>query len=68
MSFVADVDSDWQHCGRPAEWVECEKCEAIAEPDQEVNCWYVTCTKCGEVLAPSDCEEALDKSAGSSLE
>lgn len=54
MAYVVDIDSAWQHCGRPA---EIEDCERDLDDCGVENCHAVYCTKCGVELAPYDCEE-----------
>ena len=53
MAYVVDIDSAWQHCGRPA---EIEDCERDLDDCGVENCHAVYCTKCGVELAPYDCE------------
>lgn len=55
MAYVVDIDSSWQHCGRPA---EIEDCTRTLEDCGVENCHAVYCTKCGEELAPLDCASA----------
>lgn len=64
MGYTLDIDTEWQHCGRPAEVVDCSK--DLDDCGHE-NCHAIYCTKCSEQLATFDCME-LDTMQESALE